>query len=101
MSHTKQVRMSHDETSWNESCLDGRLIVLCVFFLLDGRMEGKVYGFGVENIEITKVAKKAKITKVAEKAKITKVAKKAEITKVAKMAEITKVAKMAEMTERV
>jgi hypothetical protein len=83
MSHTKQVRMSHDEMSWNESCLDGHLIVLCVFFLLNGRVEGKVYGFGVENIEITKVAEKAEITKVAKKA------------------EITEVAKMAEMTERV
>jgi hypothetical protein len=46
-------------------------IVLCVFFLLDEHMKGKVYGFGVKDIEITKVAKKAGITKVAEMAEMT------------------------------
>jgi hypothetical protein len=50
-------------------------IVLCVFFLLDECVEGKVYGFGVKIVEVTKVAK------VAEKAKITEVAKVAEMTK--------------------
>jgi hypothetical protein len=34
-------------------------------------MEGKVYGFGVEDVEITKVAEKAQITEVAEMAKMT------------------------------
>jgi hypothetical protein len=42
-------------------------------------MEGKVYGFGVEDVKITKVAEKAGITKVAKKARITKVAKMAKI----------------------
>jgi hypothetical protein len=54
--------------SQNELCLDGRLIVLCVFFLLDECMEGKVYGFRVEDVKITEVAKKAGITEVAEMA---------------------------------
>ena len=58
--------------SQNESCLDGRLSVLCIFFLLDEHVEGKVYGFGVKNVEITEVAKKAGITEVAEMAEITK-----------------------------
>jgi hypothetical protein len=35
-------------------------------------MEGDVYGFGVEDVEITKVAKKAEITEVAKMAKIPK-----------------------------
>jgi hypothetical protein len=47
-------------------------IVLCVFFLLDECMEGKVYGFRVVIIEVTKVAEKAEITKVAKMAKIPK-----------------------------
>jgi hypothetical protein len=34
-------------------------------------MEGKVYGFGVEDVEITEVAKKAEITKVAKMAEMT------------------------------
>jgi hypothetical protein len=46
-------------------------IVLCVFFLLDKHMEGKVYGFGVEDVEITKVTEKARITDVAEMAEMT------------------------------
>jgi hypothetical protein len=69
------------QMSQNESCPDGHLIVLCVFFLLDEHVEGKVYRFGVKDIEITKVAKKARITKVAEKARITEVAEMAEMTK--------------------
>jgi hypothetical protein len=52
-----------------ESCPDGHLSVLCVFLLLDERMEGDVYGFGVEDVEITEVAEKAEITEVAEMAK--------------------------------
>jgi hypothetical protein len=60
--------------SQNESCPDGHLIVLCVFFLLDERVEGKVYRSGVKNVEITKVAEKAEITEVAEMAEITEVA---------------------------
>jgi hypothetical protein len=35
-------------------------------------VEGKVYGFRVEDVEITKVAKKAGITKVAKMAKMAK-----------------------------
>jgi hypothetical protein len=53
-----------------ESCPDGRLSVLCVFLLLDERMEGDVYGFRVEDDEITEVAKKAEITEVAEMAEM-------------------------------
>ena len=53
-----------------ESCPDGRLSVLCVFLLLDECMEGDVYGFRVEDVEITEVAKKAEITKVAEMAEM-------------------------------
>jgi hypothetical protein len=34
-------------------------------------MEGKVYGFGVEDVKVTKVAKKAGITKMAKMAKMT------------------------------
>jgi hypothetical protein len=45
-------------------------IVLCVFFLLDERMKGKIYRFRVEDIEITEVAKKAEIIEVAKKAKM-------------------------------
>jgi hypothetical protein len=47
-----------------ESCPDGRLSVLCVFLLLDERMEGDVYGFGVEDVEITKVAEKAEMAEM-------------------------------------
>jgi hypothetical protein len=53
-----------------ESCPDGRLSVLCVFLLLDERVEGDVYWFGVEDVEITEVAKKAEITEVAEMAEM-------------------------------
>jgi hypothetical protein len=42
-------------------------------------MERDVYGFGVEDVEITEVAEKAEITKVAEKAEITEVAEMAEM----------------------
>ena len=35
-------------------------------------MEGKVYGFRVKGVEVTKVAEKAEITKVAKMAKIPK-----------------------------
>jgi hypothetical protein len=52
-------------------CSYGCLFVLYVF-LLDERVEGKVYGFSVEDIEITEVAKKAGITEVAKMAKMTK-----------------------------
>jgi hypothetical protein len=52
-------------------------------------VEGKVYRFRVEDVEITKVAEKAGITEVAEKAGITEVAKKARITEVAEMAKMT------------
>jgi len=44
-------------------------------------VEGKVYGFRVEDVEVTKVAKKARIITVAKKARITKVAKMAKMTK--------------------
>jgi hypothetical protein len=53
-----------------ESCPDGCLSVLCVFLLLDERVEGDVYGFGVEDVEITEVAEKAEITEVAEMAEM-------------------------------
>jgi hypothetical protein len=42
-------------------------------------MEGDVYGFGVEDVEITEVAEKAEITEVAEKAEITEVAEMAKM----------------------
>jgi hypothetical protein len=45
------------------------IYVLCVFFLLDEHVEGKVYGFRVEGVEVTEVAKEAEITEVAEMAK--------------------------------
>jgi hypothetical protein len=44
-----------------ESCPDGCLSVLCVFLLLDEHVEGDVYGFGVEDVEITEVAKMAEM----------------------------------------
>jgi hypothetical protein len=45
---------------------------LCrLFLLLDECMEGDVYGFGVEDVEITEVAEKAEITEVAEMAEMT------------------------------
>jgi hypothetical protein len=43
---------------------------LCVFLLLDECVEGDVYGFGVEDVEITEVAEKAEITEVAEMAEM-------------------------------
>ena len=49
----------------------GVYLSLCVFFLLDERVEGKVYGFRVKDVEITKVAEKAGITEVAKMAKMT------------------------------
>jgi hypothetical protein len=52
--------------------------------LLDERVKGDVCGSGVEDVEITEVAEKARITKVAEKAGITEVA---EMAKMAKMTE--------------
>jgi hypothetical protein len=36
-------------------------IVLCIFLLLDEHVEGDVYGFGVKDVEITKVAEKAEM----------------------------------------
>jgi hypothetical protein len=62
-------------------------------------VERNVYAFGVEDVEITKVAKKAGVTKVAEKARVTKVAEKAGVTKVAEKAGVTKVAEKARVTE--
>jgi hypothetical protein len=56
--------------SHNESCPDGRLCVLCGSLLLYERVERDVYGFGVEDIEITEVAEKAEITEVAEMAEM-------------------------------
>ena len=44
-----------------ESCPDGQLSVLCVFLLLDECVEGDVYGFGVEDVEITEVAEMAEM----------------------------------------
>jgi hypothetical protein len=57
--------------SQNESCLDGCLSVLCRSLLFYECVKGDVYGFGVEDIKITKVAKKAGITEVAKMAEIT------------------------------
>jgi hypothetical protein len=71
-----------------ESCPDGRLCVLCGSLLLYERVERDVYGFGVEDVEITKVAEEAEITEVAKEAEITEVAEEAEITEVAEMAEM-------------
>jgi hypothetical protein len=53
-----------------ESCPDGHLCVLCGSLLLYERVERDVYGFGVEDVEITEVAEEAEITKVAEMAKM-------------------------------
>jgi hypothetical protein len=53
-----------------ESCPDGRLCVLCGSLLLYECVERDVYGFRVEDIEITEVAEKAEITEVAEMAEI-------------------------------
>jgi hypothetical protein len=47
--------------SHNESCPDGRLCVLCGSLLLYERVERDVYGFGVEDIEITEVAEMAEM----------------------------------------
>jgi phage-related protein len=44
-----------------ESCPDGRLSVLCIFLLLYEHVERKVYGFGVEDVEITEVAEMAEM----------------------------------------
>ena len=57
MSHSESWESSH-----TESCPDGRLSVLCRSLLLYERVERDVYRFGVEDIEITEVAKMAKIT---------------------------------------
>jgi hypothetical protein len=66
--------VSHTNESFRiigiESCPDGHLSVLCIFLLLDECVEGDVYGFGVEDVEITEVAEKAKITEVAEMAEM-------------------------------
>jgi hypothetical protein len=53
-----------------ESCPDGHLCVLCGSLLLYECVEGDVYGFGVEDVEITEVAEKAEITEVAEMAEM-------------------------------
>jgi hypothetical protein len=57
--------MSHTNESFRiigiESCPDGRLSVLCIFLLLDECVEGDVYGFGVEDVEITEVAEMAEM----------------------------------------
>jgi hypothetical protein len=53
-----------------KSCPDGCLCVLCGFLLLYERVERDVNGFGVEDVEITKVAEKAEITEVAEMAEM-------------------------------
>jgi hypothetical protein len=42
-----------------------------LFLLLNECVEGDVYGVGVEDVEITEVAKKAGITEVAEMAEMT------------------------------
>jgi hypothetical protein len=105
-SKSEWVRRNHDETSQNESCLDGRLIVLCVFFLLDECVEGKVYGFGVEDIEITEVAEKAEIIEVAEMAEMTKGVRVIHTTArhvvrpLAEMAEVSEMAKASIKTAR-
>jgi hypothetical protein len=67
---SKQSNESY-EASQVESCPYRHLSVLCVFFLFYECMEGKVYGFRVEVIEVTEVAEKAEITEVAEMAKMT------------------------------
>jgi hypothetical protein len=51
---------------------DGRLSVLCRSLLFYKHVKEDVYGFGVEDVEITEVAGKAGITKVAEMAEIAK-----------------------------
>jgi hypothetical protein len=48
----------------------GRLCVLCGSLLLYECVERDVYRFGVEDVEITKVAEKAKITEVVEMAEM-------------------------------
>jgi hypothetical protein len=53
-----------------ESCPDGHLSVLCRSLLLYERVERDVYGFWVEDVEITEVAEKAEITEVAEMAEM-------------------------------
>jgi hypothetical protein len=63
--------MSQSEMSQNESCPDGHLSVLCGSLFFYECVKGDVYGFGVEDIEITEVAEKAKMTEVAEMAEIT------------------------------
>jgi hypothetical protein len=47
------------------------ILSLCGSLFFYECIKGDVYGFGVEGIEITEVAKKAKITKVAKKAEMT------------------------------
>jgi hypothetical protein len=51
---------------------EGVYLVLCrLFLLLDERVEGDVYGFGVKDVEVTEMAEKAEITEVAEMAEMT------------------------------
>jgi hypothetical protein len=57
--------------SHTESCPDGHLSVLWIFLLLDECMEGDVYSFRVEGVEVTEVNEKARITEVAEMAEMT------------------------------
>jgi hypothetical protein len=62
--------MSHTNESFRvmgiEPCPDGRLCVLWGSLLFYERVERDVYGFGVEDVEITEVAEKAEITEVAK-----------------------------------
>ena len=53
-----------------ESCPNGHLCVLCGSLLFYECVKRDVYGFGVEDVEITEVAEKAKITEVAEMAEM-------------------------------
>jgi hypothetical protein len=77
MNESFQVRSSHAE-----SCPYRHLSVLCWLFLLYEHMEGSIYGFRVEGIEVTDGAK---VTEMAEMAEVSEMAEKARVSKVIQM----------------
>jgi hypothetical protein len=61
-----------------KSCPSGHLSVLCWLFLFYKGMEGSIYRFRVEGVEVTNGAE---VTKMAKKARMSKMAEKAEVFK--------------------
>jgi hypothetical protein len=64
-----------------KSCPSGRPSVLCGVLFYE-RMEGTIYGFWDEGVEVTNGAE---VTEMAKKARMSKMAKKAKVSKVIQM----------------